>query len=225
MDLYQSNSGIPPEVFKYTNLDDIILEFANKILIQSKKPAQWSKCDIVPIPKSGNLELVGNYRGIALSAVIAKIINKMLLNRIQPYIDPLFRPNQNGFRSGRSTTANILAMRRLIEGIKCHDLKAVVIFVDFKKAFDSRKMLNMLEAYGIPSIITNAISLFYENTEARIIKPDGETEFFKISKGVLQGDTLAPFLFIITLDYIMRQVFGENDYNLGFKLTERRCSR
>ena len=32
--------GIPPEVFKYTNLDDIILEFANQMLIQSKKPAQ-----------------------------------------------------------------------------------------------------------------------------------------------------------------------------------------
>ena len=56
--------GIPPEVFKYTNLDDIILEFANQMLIQSKKPAQLSKCDIVPIPKSGNLEEVGNYRGI-----------------------------------------------------------------------------------------------------------------------------------------------------------------
>ena len=124
--------------------------------------------------------------------------------------------------------AYILALRRLIEGIKSHDLKAVIIFVDFKKAFDSidrGKMLKMLAAYGIPSIITNAIALFYENTEARIITPDGETAFFKISKGVLQGDTLAPFLFIITLDYIMRQVFGENDYNLGFKLTERRCSR
>ena len=67
------------------------------MLIQSKKPDQWSKCNIVPIPKSGNPEEVGNYRGIALSAVITKIINKMLLNRIQPYIDPLLRPNQIGF--------------------------------------------------------------------------------------------------------------------------------
>ena len=109
--------------------------------------------------------------------------------------------------------AHILALRRLIEGIKSHDLNAVIICIDFKKAFDSidrGKMLEMLAAYGIPSIITNAIALFYGNTEARIITHDGETEFFKISKGMLQGDTLAPFLFIITLDYIMRQVFGEN---------------
>ena len=58
--------------------------------------------------------------------------------------------------------AHILAMRRLIEGIKSHDLKVVIIFVDFKKAFDCidrGKMLTFLAAYGISSIITNAIAL------------------------------------------------------------------
>ena len=39
-----------------------------------------------------------------------------------------------------------------------------------------------------------------------------------------QGDTLAPFLFIITLNYVMRQINGENDYNLVFKIKERICS-
>ena len=43
----------------------------------------------------------------------------------------------------------------------------------------------MLTAYGIISTIINVIALFYENTESRIITSDGETEFFKISKGVL----------------------------------------
>ena len=117
-------------------------------------------------------------------------------------------------------------MRRLIEGIKSHDLNAVIIFTDFKKAFDNidrGKILEILAAYVIPSNIVNI--LFYDNTEARIIKSDGETKFFKISKCVLKGDTLAPFLFIINLDYIMRQVIGENEYNLGFKNKERICSR
>ena len=44
------------------------------------------KCDIYPIPKAGNLEEVANYRRITLSAIIAKIINNMLLNRIKQYI-------------------------------------------------------------------------------------------------------------------------------------------
>ena len=66
-------------------------------------------------------------------------------------------------------------------------------------------MLEMLAAYGLPSTIINVRDLLYEHTEARIIISDSETEFFKMSKSVLQGETLAPFLFITNLDYVMRQ--------------------
>ena len=138
---------------------------------------------MVYIPKFGNLEKIGNYRGIVLSAFITTIINKMLLYRIQPYIDSLLIYYQNMF--DRYTIAHMIALRRLIGGIKSHGLNAVIIFVDFKKAFDSidpGKLLEMFDAYGILSTIINAIELFYENTEARIIAPDGETELFKISK-------------------------------------------
>ena len=107
------------------------------MLIHHEIPNQWLNCNIVPFPKSGNLEDVGNYRGIALSAIAAKMTNKMILNRIQPHIDPILPPNQNGFRTGRSTTSHILALSRLIEGVKSHNLKAIIIFVDFKKVFDS----------------------------------------------------------------------------------------
>ena len=61
----------------------------------------------MPIPKSGNLNKVDNYRGIAISVIALKITNKMILNRIQPIIDPLLRHNQNGFRPRRSTTTHI----------------------------------------------------------------------------------------------------------------------
>ena len=40
--------------------------------------------------------------------------------------------------------------------------------------------------------------------------PDGDTPFFDITTGVLQGDTLAPYLFIIYLDYIMRTSIDNN---------------
>ena len=69
-------------------------------------------------------------------------------------------------------------------------------------------MLEILAAYGIQSTIINEITLFYDNTKARSITHDDETELFKMSKGVLQGDTLTPFLFIISLDYVIRQVIG-----------------
>ena len=81
---------------------------------------------------------------------VAKIVNKMILNRIQPKLDPFLRPNQNGFRPGRSTSAHISALRRLIEGVKSHEKKAIILFVDFKKAFDSvhrGKMMKIFKAY------------------------------------------------------------------------------
>jgi hypothetical protein len=48
--------------------------------------------------------------------------------------------------------------------------------------------------------------------------PDGDTDFFDITTGVLQGDTLAPFLFIICLDYVLRKALDDN-LGLGFTLT------
>ena len=62
-------------------------------------------------------------------------------------------------------------------------------------------MLKILKAYEIPVRLISAIGLMYEGTQARVITPDGETEFFSILARVLQGDTLAPYLFAITLDY------------------------
>ena len=80
-------------------------------------PNQWFTCHIIPIPKSGNLKEVDNYRGISLSAIALKITDKMILRRIQPIISSILRNNQNGFRPGKSTTTHILALRRLIEGV------------------------------------------------------------------------------------------------------------
>ena len=67
------------------------------------------------------------------------------LNRIRSKIDKHLRPNQNGFRPGHSTIAHILGLRLLIEGVKSHNLKAVLVFIDFKKAFDSVRRGRMLQ--------------------------------------------------------------------------------
>ena len=220
--------GITPEVLKYCDLDETILQYANKLMIDGEKPEQWSLIDIVPLPKSGDLSLYANYRGISLSSIVSKLVNRMLLNRIQPKLDQHLRPNQNGFRPKRSTTSHILALRRIIEGVKRNNLKAVLLFVDFSKAFDSvhrGKMMKILSAYGIPDQLVNAIAKFYENTKARVLSPDGETDYFEILAGVLQGDTLAPYLFAIVIDYIMRKAVDSKSEELGFTLRPRRSKR
>ena len=100
-----------------------------------------------PLLKSGDLSLMPNYRGIALSSIVAKLANCMILNRIQPKINPHLRPNQNGFRPGKSTVAHILASRKLIEGVKLRSLRAVLTFVD--SAFDSIHCGRMLRILSL----------------------------------------------------------------------------
>ena len=51
-----------------------------------------------------------------------------------------------------------------------------------------------------------------------------ETEYFDIVAGVLQGDTLAPYLFIICLDYVIRPLIDKIKEN-SFKLTKKRSRR
>ena len=219
---------IPPEVYKSCDFDEICLDFCNKALLENDKPDMWSYMNITPVPKSGDLSDTNNYRGISLICIIAKIYNRLILNRIRSVMDPKLRYNQNGFRSNRTTVAQILALRRIIEGVKANNLPAIITFIDFKKAFDSihrGKMLRILKAYGIPPNLLRAIGTMYTNTRAKVISPDGETELFDITAGVLQGDTLAPFLFVIVLDYALRKAMAGKEEELGFTITQRKSRR
>ena len=118
-----------------------------------------------------------------------------------------------------------MVLRRQIEGVRIRKLPAVLTFKDFKKAFDSvhrGKMLEILEAYGIPVKILELKRLLYEKTIAKVLAADGETELFEILAGVLQGDTLAPYLFAIVIDYCMRQAIGDDTERLGLTLERRK---
>ena len=84
-------------------------------------------------------------------------------------------------------------------------------------------MKQILETYSIPNEIIKAIMIIYKNIQAFVKSPDGETEFFDIIAGVLQGDTLAPYLFIIVLDYVVRNL--DQGKNLGFTLREQLSRR
>ena len=203
---------IPPEVWKTRQFDDILLRHCNAVYNQNPID-RWMKGCILPFSKKGDLGLAKNYRGITLTSIAAKIYNALLRNRIEPKIDNILRKNQNGFRRNRSMKSQILTIRRILEGVRAKNLQATLIFVDFTKAFDSihrGKMEQILLAYGIPKETVAAITILYRNTKVKVRSPDGDTEYFDILAGVLQGDTLAPYLLIICLDYVLRTSIDKN---------------
>ena len=66
--------------------------------------------------------------------------------------------------------------------------------------------------------------ILYRNTKVIVRSPDGDTDYFDIVAGVLQGETLASYLFIIYLDYVLRILIDEIKGN-DFELTKKRSRR
>ena len=172
-------------MWKTRQLDDILLRQCNAVYSQNRIE-RWMKGCILPFPKKGDLGLAKNYRGITLTSIAAKIYNALLRNRIEPKIDNILRKNQNGFRRNRSTTSQILTIRRILEGVRAKNLQATLLFVDFSIPYTEGKMELILLAYGLPKLTVAAIMILYKNTKVKVRSPDGDTEYFDIVAGVLQ---------------------------------------
>ena len=69
---------------------------------------------------------------------------------------------------------------------------------------EGRKMEQILLVYDLPKETITAIMMPYKNMKVKVCSLNEDTDFFDIIPCVLQGDTLAPYLFIICLDYVLR---------------------
>ena len=65
-------------------------------------------------------------------------------------------------------------------------------------------MEQILLTYGLPKETVIAIMICYKNTKMVVHSSLGDTNFFNIVAGVLPGDTLGPYIYIICLDYILK---------------------
>jgi len=119
-----------------------------------------------------------------------------------------------------------LALRCILEEARLHKVTLVCVFVDFRKAFDSISrdaLAGVLRAYHVPNKLVTAIMALYADTQAVVLTPDGPTDPFATTSGVLQGDTLAPFLFVVCLDWVLRLAFPSDSD--GFLVRRRNSSR
>ena len=88
-----------------------------------------------------------------------------------------------------------------------------IIIVDYNEAFasiDRRAISIVLSKYGVSELLVANAMQFYIGTSAVVATAHRNTEKFSVTSGVLQGVTLAPFLFITLLDYILRETLLNN---------------
>jgi hypothetical protein len=198
---------VPVEALRLRSVASKVTGVMNRVLAGAPAPTEWTVSHIVPIPKKAGTTRKEDHRGISLMSCTAKLFNRLLLDRLQSVLDPFLRYEQNGFRPRRGTVTQILALRRVIEEARIHQSTLIIVFIDFRKAFDSvlRAALPfVLRAYRVPQQLVDAVMSLYSETRAAVITADGLSDLFDTSSGVLQGDTLAPFLFVLLLDWVLR---------------------
>jgi exonuclease III len=205
--------GVPPDVLRLPSVQRHLLPILQAVYRTGAPPAEFLRNKIIPLPKSGDTTRYANYRGITLMSCVAKLYDRILLHRLRGPLESILHTHQHGFRPGCGTAEPVLALRRAIEELTRHRNRGlVVVFVDFLKAFDSvsrEALFQLLPLYGIPAELITAIRCIYDGSTSFVSTLDGDSECFPVTTGVLQGDTLAPLLFIIALDYALRVMRAE----------------
>ncbi len=172
----------------------------------------WNLAILIRLFKKGDKQLCDNYRGISLLNVTSKLFSRMILNRIQQFIDNQLLEAQAGFRANRSTIDQIFTLKMIMEKRKEFNKPLFLCFIDITKAYDSvnRELLwKVCRNYGISEKLVNLLKMLYKNSKAKV-RIDGElSTSFLIETGVLQGGIPSPILFNMLFDFIIRKVIDE----------------
>ena len=180
----------------------------------------WSRNVITPIHKKGSYSNPDNYRAIAVSSCIGKLLSTMLLQRliIHRSISAPDPPNQCGFTKGSQCNDHILTLLTIIDKYKLKKKKIYVVFIDLRKAFDlvcRQALLYKLASYGVNGGFFNLIKDMYSHSTGHI-KLNGKISFpFDIRKGTEQGHPLSPELFKVYFKELS-DLFNSADTNNPF---------
>ena len=116
-------------------------------------PSKWKDSNLTPVFKSGQKEVVTNFRGIALLPILSKVLERCVHSIILNLIEPYLSPSQPSFTRDRSCITQLLHY--------VHDLATSLdageqidnIYLAMEKAFDRgvlhEKRLHKLEVLGI----------------------------------------------------------------------------
>ena len=119
---------------------------------------------LVPLvkDKSGRIEDKANYRVIALSTVMSKVLELILVERMQPYLHTC--DSQFGFKSGLSTTRATFALKETVNYYTKQGSPVYACFLDASKAFDRvcySKLLKILIGRGVPTNYLKLLMRWY----------------------------------------------------------------
>jgi hypothetical protein len=179
-------------------------------------PHDMLRGTIVPIPKTKGTTSSDKYRGIALSTILVKIMEKIIVIKVKDFMST--SNLQYGFKRNSSTTSCTFIVQEVISYFNDHDSSVICTLLDASKAFDRvnfcilfQKILNR----GMPSVIIRMLMYMYKNQSLCVQWNSYMSNHFSVTNGVKQGGIISPSLFCIYVDDLLRSL---HDSGVGCKL-------
>ena len=157
---------------------------------------------IIPIPKGSQSGCnSNNYRGIALSSILGKVIDLILLERLSGKLDTSHL--QFGFKCGHSTNMFTMVLKETVAYYTSNESSVHCVMLDATKAFDRvdyYKMFAVLINRNISPVLIRFLLNLYTNQVSRVRWNDVFSLYFPIHNGVRQGAISSPILFCLYID-------------------------
>jgi exonuclease III len=210
--------GIAAEHLKYGGqpLLHPLCVLLNKIISSGSVPEELKDGRKIPVPKKDKSTLhPGNYRGITITSLYAKLLERVISRRIQSYLPRCSL--QFGFTSQCAPTlAAVCLTEAIVQSNRKHPL--IVVSLDAEKAFDRvniATMLSKLAMTNIPMDTWAAVQSLYNNPKEFVATHGFMSRTFSILQGVRQGAVMSTDLYKLYLHNLLSSL---DDQDKGFAI-------
>jgi len=195
--------GVSSSVLKNCadQLAPIFTDIFNDSLSLCQIPSCFKSSVIVPIPKKAKVSTLNDYRPVALTSVVMKVLERLVLCYLKSVTDPLMDPMQFAYRANRSVEDAVsLGLHFVLQHLETPKTYARILFVDFSSAFNTiipSKLVAKLIDLNVDTSLCRWISNFLSNRAQVVRVGDHTSGKLILNTGAPQGCVLSPLLFTL----------------------------